>query len=356
MTATGASTEQLLRLLRIIPLASRPEGLRIADAARLCEVTEAVIDADIRVLADRSWYLPPGSTDDFQILLEGDRVHLLAPPAFRRPVRLGLHERLALSLALRCAGMDDAEARALGRTLEAACALEAARSETHGGAPPTRRDNAPPAEAMAFFLPRPDTDAIHDQVAQALVNRERIEVHYLKEGATAPEPRHLEPWSLLHAEGEGYLLAHDLDRAGPRLFRVDRMLGVRITGEPSTAPIELGPAQVSAGGAVRLVADGRPLETARVRYSPRVARWIRERHPGGEELEDGGYLVEHPIFTDAWIVRRVLQVGPEAEILAPARLRAAVVEAVNSRTPVDPNGERTRRPALTPEGVRDPRA
>lgn len=322
----SASTEQLLRLLRIIPLASRPEGLRIGEAARLCQVAEAVIDADIRVLADRSWYLPPGSTDDFQILLEGDRVHLVAPPAFRRPVRLGLHEVLAVSLALRCAGLTEEKARALGRALEEACALE---GEVSGAAAP-EPSATPTAEPLAILLRRADADELHDQVARALVTRHQLEVSYLKEGAAAPETRRLEPWSLVHAEGESYLLAHDLDRSAPRLFRVDRMLAVRITETPATAPMELEAADVSAEGAVRLVADGRPLETTRVRYSPQVARWVRERHPEGRELDDGSYEVDHPILTDAWIVRRVLRYGPDAELLSPPRLRRAMARALRT--------------------------
>ena len=357
----SASTAQLLRLLRLIPLASRPGGLRTAEAARLCGVTEAVIQADVRVLTDRAWYLPPGSTDDFQILLEADRIHVLAPPAFGRPIRLGLHEMLAVSLALRCAGLEQDEARELCLALEAACAME---PEMRGGQGARGAQGAPGAtdvaggagvpgeqraqgsgaadEPVAVFLRRgrgnggaagdeaqdPDHDPVHDALSRALVRRHRIQVQYLKEGAAAPETRHLEPWSLLHAEGESYLLAFDLDRAAPRLFRGDRILGVHPTGDPCTTSVDLDPADLGEGGAVRLVADGRPLETAEIRYAPTVARWIRERHPEGRSLEDGSYVVTHPILTDAWIVRRVLLYGPDAEILGPPRLRAAVLRAL----------------------------
>jgi predicted DNA-binding transcriptional regulator YafY len=350
----STATEQLLRLLRLIPLASRPEGLRIPEAARLCGVTEAVIRADVRVLTDRAWYLPPGSTDDFQILLEGDRIHVLAPPAFGRPIRLGLHEMLAVSLALRCAGMEQEEARELCLALEKACAMEPEMQGAWGaqggqgaqGAQGGQRargrqgaQDVPGAaaadEPVAVILRRGQggngeqaDDPIHDPLSRALVRRHRIHVQYLKEGASAPETRHLEPWSLLHAEGESYLLAFDLDRAAPRLFRGDRILGVHPTGDPCTTSVDLDASDLGEGGAVRLVADGRPLETAEIRYAPGVARWIRERHPEGRSLEDGSYVVTHPILTDAWIVRRVLFYGPDAEVLGPPRLREAVLRAL----------------------------
>lgn len=64
-------------------------------------------------------------------------------------------------------------------------------------------------------------------------------------------------------------------------------------------------------------------ETLRVRYSPRIARWIAERE--GKTLSaDGSLEMEHPLADRAWAVRHVLQYGAEAEILAPADVRDMV--------------------------------
>jgi len=58
----------------------------------------------------------------------------------------------------------------------------------------------------------------------------------------------------------------------------------------------------------------------RVRYSPRIARWIAERE--GRELEpDGSLTMEHPLADIQWGVRHVLQYGPDAEVLEPADVR-----------------------------------
>ncbi len=312
----SGQSEQLLRLLRLIPLAARPEGLRLADAAHLCEVPEGQIRRDFDLLIARAWYLPPGRTDDFQVLYEGDRIHIHAPPAFERPIRLGLHEMLAISLALRCAGVERTEARELCRTLEAACAME-----------PDRTTSSAAAESVEFVLDRGDVDDIHDELGRAVVHRRQVRIGYVKAEATLPEVRRLEPWYLLHAEGEGYLLAHDVERNAPRLFRLDRILGARMTQIECTEPITIDPSEIDMGGAVRLVAGERPEEFALVRYSPRVARWMQESHPG-EDGEDGSYLVRHRILTDEWVVRHVLRFGVEAEILEPERLRRAVVRAV----------------------------
>jgi predicted DNA-binding transcriptional regulator YafY len=66
-----------------------------------------------------------------------------------------------------------------------------------------------------------------------------------------------------------------------------------------------------------------------VRYSPRIARWLAEREV--KELDaDGGLTLEHPLADESWAIRHVLQYGPDAEILSPARLRRQIVAKLAS--------------------------
>jgi len=41
-------------------------------------------------------------------------------------------------------------------------------------------------------------------------------------------------------------------------------------------------------------------------------------------------VVRHPLADDAWAVRHVLQYGPEAEVLEPARIRERIVATLNA--------------------------
>jgi predicted DNA-binding transcriptional regulator YafY len=66
-----------------------------------------------------------------------------------------------------------------------------------------------------------------------------------------------------------------------------------------------------------------------VRYSPRIARWLAERE--GKKLDaDGGLTLEYPLADESWAIRHVLQYGPDAEILSPARLRQQLVAKLAS--------------------------
>src|SRR6266480_1496059 len=68
--------------------------------------------------------------------------------------------------------------------------------------------------------------------------------------------------------------------------------------------------------------------TAKVAFSPRIARWLKERYPDGREAGDGRYVVIFKVADAAWFVREVLQYGAEAEVLEPEGLREAVRRAV----------------------------
>jgi predicted DNA-binding transcriptional regulator YafY len=67
----------------------------------------------------------------------------------------------------------------------------------------------------------------------------------------------------------------------------------------------------------------RAAPSMKVRYSPRIARWIAEREEG-DRSSDGSFVVEHPLADPDWAVRHVLQYGAEAEVLEPATIRAAI--------------------------------
>jgi len=69
---------------------------------------------------------------------------------------------------------------------------------------------------------------------------------------------------------------------------------------------------------------------AKVAFSARIARWLKERYPNGQDAGDGRYVVTFPVADPAWFVREVLQYGAEAKVLEPKGLREAVRGAIGS--------------------------
>jgi predicted DNA-binding transcriptional regulator YafY len=67
----------------------------------------------------------------------------------------------------------------------------------------------------------------------------------------------------------------------------------------------------------------------RVRYSPRIARWIAERE-GVEPDADGSLTLEHPLLDVQWGVRHVLQYGPDAEVVEPADVREEIARRLGA--------------------------
>lgn len=77
------------------------------------------------------------------------------------------------------------------------------------------------------------------------------------------------------------------------------------------------------------VGQGDTLDDVQVRFSPRVARWLKERYPSATTHDDGAVTVTYQVASPDWLVERVLQYGEDAEVVGPALYRAAVRRAVS---------------------------
>jgi predicted DNA-binding transcriptional regulator YafY len=324
-----ASSTRLDRILHMLPLAAREAGVSIQHLAEALGCTAAEIVADLNEITEREFYRPGGSVDPLQILIERDRVRVFTTGEFKRPVRLSPRETLALGLGLR---MLAAEAHAEEREylLELASSLEAALAtppmdELRGPAPRYSVREERRAPSLELAPPTPllfDDEARGDDllpiVADAIRDRRRLRLRYVKPGIATPEVRDVSPYRLVHSEGEWYVLAHDNDRNAMRSFRMDRALDAAPTGETFDMPASFDPrTYVSADGKLFWSRDE---EDAWVRYSPRIARWIVER-TGIPADADGSVTIRHRVADARWLVRHVLQYGAEAEVVEPASLR-----------------------------------
>ena len=102
----------------------------------------------------------------------------------------------------------------------------------------------------------------------------------------------------------------DLDRDQPRSYRLDRMRRAKQLRRGFTPRSEFDPSELHEA------------TTARIWYSPAVARWEVEK--GAVPLADGSACSERAVGSAEWLVGEVLSFRGEAVVLEPADLRAAV--------------------------------
>ncbi|MET9227706.1 WYL domain-containing protein [Lentzea sp. NPDC003310] len=80
-----------------------------------------------------------------------------------------------------------------------------------------------------------DRPALAGTLQQAVVKQVRVRLTYQKRGE-APKAREVDPWGLVDKDGTWYFVAGTAD--GQRTFRLDRILGVSLTGTPASRPAD----------------------------------------------------------------------------------------------------------------------
>lgn len=150
--------------------------------------------------------------------------------------------------------------------------------------------------------------------------------------------RELCPLGIVLKGGLWYLVAASGERAdGPvRTYRITRLAEAEVTGARFARPEGFGLAEYWARSAERLAAAVRR-ETAVVRVSPRAVRLLpmlfgaagSEAVASAGEPDAAGWVeVRLPVEAEAVAVGDLLRLGAEAEVLAPAGLRAAMARTV----------------------------
>jgi proteasome accessory factor C len=311
-TCVDTAGAQLRRLLQIIPQLADGEEHPVEHVAQLVGVDDgAQLITDLQSLVDR-FDTPGAFVEGVQVWID-DRNMSIVSNHFLRPMRLTIAELCALELgvailrserpAAEHAVLDHALGRLRGITtmMHEIAARDEVRAATLGGAGDTER--------LA-------------ELRRALDIRHKIRIRYRSGAATEATWRNVCPYGVLFASGAWYVVANCMESDGVRFFRLDRIEATEPTGERYEIPPEFVLETVASDGRVL---GKTPHSTMRVRYSARIAPWIAERE--GAALEaDGALILEHPVHDPAWAIRHVLQYGPEAEVLAPAEMRAIVAE------------------------------
>lgn len=306
---------QLDRVLYVVAAASCKEGRPLAELAETLGVSTDQLMQDLGEVTARIDYYPAGSVESIRIANDGRRIEVWTSGEFRRPVRLSPLEAMALGLGFRAlaAGTRASEDR---RKELLAFAERLERAVT----------TSPPEELLARFAVddgTPGDGSVRAVLRRAAAERRRCKITYLASRTSQPDERVICPYTLTYSNGAWYAISHCTKRGGVRLFRLDRIVAAETVGGTFEVPADFDPSHYITEG--RLYRADEEIEAV-VRYSPRIARWVRERGPV-EELADGSVQVRLRVADPQWLVRHVLQHAPEAEVVEPVELRRQVARA-----------------------------
>ena len=230
--------------------------------------------------------------------LQGDQVHVdkeLFGDTFRRPPRLTPLEARAIRLALEFVGPMIAA----------------------GAHSPLDRVRAKLEETFGVFeltqTPAPhvgEEEGLVDVLTQAIDGHKLVELDYLKPEEQDVVTRTVEPYSIERRLPHWYVHTWDTERDQPRSYRLDRMRNAKVLATSFVPREGFDPSELHTA------------TTARIWYSPAVARWEVEK--GARPLVDGAALADKSVGSAEWLVGEVVSYRGEAIVLEPPELRAQV--------------------------------
>ncbi|HEU5260183.1 MAG TPA: WYL domain-containing protein [Gemmatimonadales bacterium] len=299
-----AQVPRLVELIAWLSQSDSPKPVAYRAAARRFGVPEETIRSDLDALfglsgEHRDWLA------SLRVALVSGGFAVQSLGAFRRPLHFTGEEGLTLLLALAATRGGRPVALKLAQAL---CA-------------------APPAQLVdaAYAIGGVPTDELEEVLAvarRARDHRRKLDILYCG-SAREPSRRVVHVHQIVEAAGRWYVVAW-CEKVGEfRNFRADRMLEARLLAHDFMPQVLFKPIQKP-----EQLLRAEETVTAKVAFSRRVARWLKERYPDGREAGDGGYVVTFKVADPAWFVREVMQYGAEAVVLEPESLREAVRRVV----------------------------
>jgi len=175
--------------------------------------------------------------------------------------------------------------------------------------------------------PRAENSFPHyEELSKAVRNDQSVEIDYFTMSRNESSTRVVDPYKLLSKEGRSYMIAWCHTREHVAIFRLDRIQDLRPTNdffERNEDFDETAFLKPMFG----IFNDGESFNV-KVRFSPWVARWIREDrwHPSQTftDLPDDSLQVDMEVTGTIDVKRWILSFGRDAEVLEPTHLRAEI--------------------------------
>jgi proteasome accessory factor C len=305
--------ERTRRLLVLVPAVWKAgeRGLSLADAARITGASdEKQVEADLESLAGLS--LAPSFPElEVMLELENGRIYaaytmqLVDPPAF------SLREGAALLAALRPFS-EGVAVKSVARKLLAAI-------------PSYLRPHAHEmARATDFQAGAPGEWA--DALLEAVDRRVEVTIEYRASATADAQRKVLEPRLVFPQGGCWYLAAWNVEKGEEHLYRLDRIvsvvLGERVFGAHRGPPLRRYARS-------HLYFQSGTERSIEIRFRNVAARIALERWPDSAvRRDDGSVVVTAKVTPGPYLYGWVLGFGADAEVVAPADVRASFLRHV----------------------------
>ena len=163
-------------------------------------------------------------------------------------------------------------------------------------------------------------------VATAVLKRKRLAIRHHNRERDEETSRTVSPQHLVHYRGNWYVDAWCHKAEGVRSFALDAIRAATLLDEKAkdVPKAELEAHFQSGYG----IFAGKDVQWAKLRFTPARARWVsgEDWHPKQRASfeADGSFVLEIPYADDRELLMDILKFGADAEVLAPAALRAKV--------------------------------
>ena len=302
----ATDTKDIDNILLLISLVERNPGVAVGKLAQLMGCDEAAVEDYLnRALMCG---VPPYLPDDYVgFVRNGDEITLKCAAHMAAPTRLTPTEATSLSLLLEALPDPDGAAKSLAKKIKDTMRADEADA--------VRLRRIASADKRRF------RDATMEDLRDAIAERRKVVIDYYSVARGEMTRRKVSPFALVENAGEWYLAGDCHLRRAERMFRLDRMRSVEITDEGFTPPKR--PKYEKLRGR-EIYAPGEGHVECEIAFEPWTARRVLEalRAERTRTLKDGREVLRLSASGRPWLFRFLLKFADEAELLAPAELRA----------------------------------
>jgi proteasome accessory factor C len=303
--------ERLRKLLFLVPFVVRHQGVSLHELAERLKMSESELqrEIDFLLMVGRPPFMP---NDMLDIYYEGGKVFVDLHQSLREPPQLTVFEALALAVS----------AQILAKSQEMGEAVESINNAVEKIVTLLPTETQKVFEQLSSrFLVLPSADALPflTLLKQAGEQRQEVELTYFTASRNTKTIRKVYPHGVSYRSGTWYLVAYCTQREENRVFRVSRVDNARLTGQHFEKQAEF---DVSTFVEKTLTIPDRGSREIVVRFSPVIARWIRERWSQQylTDEPDGSLIARMYDVSDEYVMSYVASFGGDAVIESPPDL------------------------------------